>query len=169
MGGMALGWGVGLLLSLNSAGEVRAGSISVTFAGAFFQQQAPPFHLDESFSDARGSGRGIVDLPLGQLKGQIASSAQPGVGNFAVFLDLNDTFRVHFPSGGSAPITVSVTATGTGLFPAPDSLGDPVDGAVATALTINPRIDHDLLFTTSSSPDAIPVTANVVFPIQEVS
>jgi PEP-CTERM motif len=45
-----------------------------------------------------------------------------------------------------------------------------VVGNVASQLTVNPRVDHhDLIFTTSSSPGDIPVTPNVVFPIEEVS
>jgi hypothetical protein len=123
IGGLVLGWGVGLFLSLNSAGEARAGSILIEFAGGpTFEQSAPPFHLDESFSRAGfGSGRGVVDLPLGELKGQIASTAQPALGNFSIFFDLEDTFHVRLLAGGSAPITVTLTATGTGLLPAPTS------------------------------------------------
>jgi hypothetical protein len=107
------------------AAQQQSTYAEVTFFGQQTVDQfqlTPPFVLDLSHSDTLGSGRGVVDLPLGLLRA--TASATVDSTQFTTITTGVDQFTLGgLPVGTPVDVTASLVAHGTGLIPDPFQSG----------------------------------------------
>jgi hypothetical protein len=83
-----------------------------------FFQDSPPFILDQSLSNERGSGRGYVNLSTGELKANATAAAGAPQLYFTAYAAGSDVFNLAGPPAGTeVPVTATLTATGAGIIP----------------------------------------------------